>query len=60
MSFTYGLTANESDLYLKLPPGKALRLDGKDLVLVDVRQPVPAILPVTGPISPASEVAPSR
>jgi hypothetical protein len=58
MSFTYGLSANESELYLKLPPGKALRLDGKDLVLVDVRQPVPAILPVTGPISPAPEAAP--
>ncbi|MEK7816128.1 MAG: ABC transporter substrate-binding protein [Pseudomonadota bacterium] len=58
MSFTYGLSANESGPYLKLPPGKALRLDGKDLVLVDVRQPVPANLPVTGPIAPAPEAAP--
>jgi len=58
MSFTYGLSANESEPYLKLPSGKALRLDGKDLVLVDVRQPVPAILPVTGPISPAPEASP--
>lgn len=41
MSFTYGLSAHESEPYLKLPPGKALRLDGKDLVLVDVRQPAP-------------------
>ena len=56
MSFTYGLSANESEPYLKLPTGKALRLDGKDLVLVDVRQLVPAILPVTGPIPPAPEV----
>ena len=53
MSFTYGLSAKESEPYLKLPPGKALRLDGKVLVLVDVRQVVPAIIPVTGPISPA-------
>jgi hypothetical protein len=46
MSFTYGLSAIESKPYLKLPAGKALRLDGKNLVLVDVGQPVPAILPV--------------
>ena len=53
MSFTYGLSANESEPDPKLPPGKELRLHGKDLVLVDVRQLVPAILPVAGPISPA-------
>lgn len=53
MSFTYGLSAIESKPYLKLPPGKALGLDGKDLVLVDVRKLVPEIIPVTGPISPA-------
>ena len=53
MSFTYGLSANKSEPYLKLPPGKALMLDGKNLVLVDVRQLVPAILPVTGTVSPA-------
>ena len=53
MSFTYGLSANESEPYLKLPPGKTLRLGGKDLVLVDLRQPVPALLPVTDPIAPA-------
>lgn len=51
MSFTYGLSANESKPYLKLPPGKALRLGGNDLVLVGLRQPVPANLPVTGPIA---------
>lgn len=53
MSFTYGLSAIESKPYLKLPPGKALGLDGKVLVLVDVRQLVPVIIPVIGPIPPA-------
>lgn len=53
MSFTYGLSAIESEPYLKLPPGKALMLDGKNLVLVDARQLVPATLPLTGTISPA-------
>jgi hypothetical protein len=52
MSFTYGLSAIESEPYLKLPPGKALVLDGKNLVLVDARQLDPAILPVTGTITP--------
>jgi hypothetical protein len=37
MSFTYGLSAVESKPYLKLPPGKALILDGKALLLVDVK-----------------------
>ena len=36
MSFTYGLTAGESEPYLKLPPGKKLRQNGKALELVDV------------------------
>jgi hypothetical protein len=34
LSFTYGLTAEESAPYLKLPAGKALRLDGSSLELV--------------------------
>jgi hypothetical protein len=34
LSFTYGLTAEESASYLKLPYGKALRGDGSDLALV--------------------------
>jgi len=38
MSFTYGLSADESRPYLKLPPGKALMLDGEALLLVDVKQ----------------------
>ena len=45
MSFTYGISANDSKPYLKLPSGTALRLDGKDLVLVDIMQPVPAVIP---------------
>jgi hypothetical protein len=35
LSFTYGLTANESGPYLKLPQGKALRVGGKNIVLED-------------------------
>jgi hypothetical protein len=34
LSFTYGLSAEESAPYLKLPYGKALRGDGGDLALV--------------------------
>lgn len=55
MSFTYGLSADESEPYLKLPPGKALRLDGKDLLLVDARLPAPSNLRVAVPIAPAQE-----
>lgn len=58
MSFTYGLSADESAPYLKLPAGKALRPSGNDLVLVDLRPPDPANLPVTGPSAPAPEAAP--
>ncbi len=36
MSFTYGLTADESGPYLTLPPGKKLEHDGRTLVLADV------------------------
>ena len=35
MSFTYGLSSVESEPYLTLPRGKALRLNGKDLLLLD-------------------------
>jgi hypothetical protein len=41
MSFTYGLSADESQPYLKLPPGKALRLTGKELLLTDVKPLAP-------------------
>lgn len=74
MSFTYGLSAIEAGPYLILPPGKALVSSGKDLVLVDVRQAVPMLVPVTlpiirpaisaethpatGPLPPAAELAP--
>jgi phospholipid transport system substrate-binding protein len=58
MSFAYGLSANESEPYVKPPPDKALREAGKDLVLVDMRQPVLAILLATRPIAPAPEAAP--
>ena len=36
MSFTYGLTADQSEPYLKLPPGKKLTHNGKALELVDI------------------------
>jgi hypothetical protein len=36
MSFTYGLTADESKPYLKLPPGKKLEPSGKTLELVEI------------------------
>jgi hypothetical protein len=35
MSFTYGLTAEESKPYLKLAPGKQLKQNGEELALVD-------------------------
>ena len=36
MSFTYGLTLDESAPYLKLPLGKKLEHNGKTLALVDI------------------------
>ena len=36
MSFTYGLTAGEAAPYLKLPKGKKLVHNGKELALVDL------------------------
>jgi hypothetical protein len=36
MSFTYGLSAEEARPYLKLPKGKKLALEGKELKLVDL------------------------
>ena len=38
MSFTYGLTLDQSEPYLKLPPGKKLRQQGKDLELVPIME----------------------
>jgi hypothetical protein len=34
LSFTYGLSAEDSAPYLKLPPGKELRGEGNNLELV--------------------------
>ena len=36
MSFTYGLSAGQSEPYLKLPPGKTLRENGGSLQLADL------------------------
>jgi hypothetical protein len=52
MSFTYGLTFDESEPYLKLPPGKKLEHNGKTLALVDIS---PAS---RGPISTGSRKTP--
>ncbi|MDQ6873045.1 MAG: hypothetical protein M3037_13735 [Gemmatimonadota bacterium] len=41
MSFTYGLTFDESKPYLKLPSGKKLEHNGKTLALVDISPPAP-------------------
>jgi len=35
MTFTYGLTADQSKPYLMLPPGKTLRQNGEELQLID-------------------------
>lgn len=37
MSFTYGLSVIESEPYLKLPTGKTLKQDGKELVLANIK-----------------------
>jgi phospholipid transport system substrate-binding protein len=47
LSFTYGLSAKESAPYLELPPGKALRADGKDLLLVDIRRTSAGFIPMS-------------
>jgi hypothetical protein len=39
MSFTYGLTADESRPYLKLPLGRKLEHNGENLRLADISQP---------------------
>ena len=41
MSFTYGLTLDESQPYLTLPPGKKLEHNGKTLALVDISPAAP-------------------
>ena len=41
MSFTYGLTFDESKPYLRLPPGKKLEHNGETLALVDTSPAAP-------------------
>ncbi len=55
MSFTYGLRANESIPYLKLPLGKTIRLHGEDVELVDEIQTVSATIPILVPTSSVPE-----
>lgn len=50
VSFSYGLSSIESELYLKLPAGKALRGNGADLMLVNSTSPVPPIIRVSNQI----------
>lgn len=57
LSFTYGLNAKESEPYLELPPGKALRADGKDLLLVDAHRAAAGFIPMNAPPAEA-ETAP--
>lgn len=57
MSFTYGLTAVESESYLKLPPGKQLAHSGKKLELVDILPPQP-VAPAKSMVAPAHGIAP--
>ncbi|MBS1198674.1 MAG: hypothetical protein H6R18_2459 [Proteobacteria bacterium] len=58
LSFTYGLSAVESEPYLKLPPGKVLRMVGKELALVEAGQPIPAKSPAKIRSDPVTESAP--
>ena len=53
MSFTYGLIFDESEPYLKLPPGKKLEHNGKTLALVDISPAAPR-----RPINTASRKTP--
>ena len=48
MSFTYGLTADESEPYLKLPAGKRLERKGNTLALVDIPRTPARIRAATG------------
>ena len=41
MSFTYGLTFDESKPYLKLPSGKKLEQNGKAFALIDIAPAAP-------------------
>ncbi|MCK9387662.1 MAG: hypothetical protein M0Q22_04605 [Sulfuritalea sp.] len=58
ISFTYGLSPDESGPYLKLPEGKALRLIGKDLTLVEATTSRPTMLRVSAYMATAPKDAP--
>ena len=59
MSFTYGLTALESESYLKLPAGKKLAYGGNKLELVDISPPQ-AVAPANSAVAVAQAAAPAR
>ena len=64
MSFTYGLTAVESESFLKVPPGKKLAHSGSKLALVDislpqVAAPARAVI-VAQAVTVAQTVAPAK
>lgn len=60
MSFTYGLSLNESAPYLKLPAGKVLRQNGEKLMLEDVRPTMPATPVPPGAATPLADTPPDR
>lgn len=60
MSFTYGLSLNESAPYLKLPAGKILTQDGEKLTLQDVKPAISAAPAQPGAPTPLVETAPDR
>lgn len=60
MSFTYGLSLNESAPYLKLPAGKILRQDGEKLLLQDVRPAISATPAQPGASTALAETTPDK
>src|SRR6185295_7683602 len=62
MSFTYGLTAAESESYLKLPAGKKLAQGGNKLELVSIAPPqaVAAAKPATPATAAPRAAAPAQ
>lgn len=60
MSFSYGLSLNESAPYLKLPAGKILRQDGEKLILQDIRPAISTIPAQPGAGTALAETTPDR
>ena len=60
MSFTYGLTAGESEPYLALPAGKALATVGTSLAIVDTGKSPEGTVAVTTRSTPLPDPAPGR